>query len=131
MAYKTFAFLPVVLLSASFALAQTATSTSTLSQQASNQFRAAEKAEAALNEKPAAERTNTEYLKVIKAYERVYLITPHTGWADNALTTIARLYEEIKDPKNAIKTLRFLVHEYPQTPLRDMAERDIVRLSGA
>src|SRR6185295_398562 len=127
MGYKTTVVLPAVFLSASLALAQSSTS---LSQQASNQFRLAEKAEAALNEKPAAQRTSAEYLQVIRAYERVYLITPHTGWADNALTTIARLYEEIKDPKNAIKTLRFLVHEYPQTPLRDMAERDIVRLSG-
>lgn len=128
MGYRTSVILPAVFLSASLALAQSST---TLSQQASNQFRQAEKAEAALNEKPAAERTSTEYLKVIRAYERVYLITPHTGWADNSLTTIARLYEEMKDSKNAIKTLRFLVHEYPQTPLRDMAERDILRLSGA
>ena len=127
MGYKTSAIITAVLLSASFALAQS----STLSQQASNQFRAAEKAEAVLSERPASQRTAEEYLKVIRAYERVYRITPHTGWADNALTTIARLYEEINDSKNAIKALRFLVHEYPQTPLRDMAERDIIRLSGA
>src|SRR4026209_1827122 len=114
MVYKTSAILPAVFLSASLALAQSST---TLSQQAANQFRTAEKAEATLNEKPATERTQSEYLKVIRAYERVYLITPHTGFADNALTTIARLYEEIKDSKNAVKTLRFLVHEYPQTPL--------------
>jgi N-acetylmuramoyl-L-alanine amidase len=125
MGNKTSLILPAVFLSASLALAQS----SALSQQSSNQFRIAEKAEAALNEKSFAERSQAEYLKVIRAYERVYLITPHTGWADNALTTIARLYEEMKDTKNAIKTLRFLVHEYPQTPLRDMAERDIVRLS--
>ncbi len=127
MGYKTSAILSSVFLSASLALAQSPT----LIQQASNQFRTAEKAEAALNEKPEDKRTRDEYVKVIRAYERVYLITPHTGWADNALTSIARLYEEIKDSKNAIKTLRFLVHEYPQTPLRDMAERDIARLSGA
>jgi N-acetylmuramoyl-L-alanine amidase len=126
MVNKTAEILPTVFLSASLALAQS----STLIQQASSQFRLAEKAESALNEKPVAERTQAEYLRVIRAYERVYHLTPHTGWADNALTTIARLYEEIKDPKNAIKALRFLVHEYPQTPLRDMAERDIIRLSG-
>jgi N-acetylmuramoyl-L-alanine amidase len=126
MGYKAFVILPTVFFSASLALAQT----STLIQQASSQFRQAEKAEAALNERPAEERTPAEYLKVIRAYERVYHLTPHTGWADNALTTIARLYEESKDSKNAIKTLRFLIHEYPQTPLRDMAERDIIRLSG-
>jgi len=128
MGYKASVILPAVFLSASLALSQSAPPT--LIQQASTQFRQAETAEAALAEKPAAERTRTEYLKVIHAYERVYLITPHTGWADNALTSVARLYEQINDPKNAIKTLQFLVHEYPQTPLRDMAERDIARLGG-
>jgi len=104
---------------------------SSLIQQASNQFRTAERAEAALYDKAVADRTRAEYLKVIRAYERVYLITPKTGWADNALTSIARLYEEINDPKNAVKTLEFLVREYPQTPLKDVAEADIRRLSGA
>jgi N-acetylmuramoyl-L-alanine amidase len=124
---KTSVILLVVLLGASLSFAQSQTPI----QQASNQFRAAEKAEAALYEKTEPERTRAEYIKVIRAYERVYLITPHTGWADNALTSIARLYEEIKDTKNAIKTLQFLVHDYPQTPLRDIAERDIARLSGS
>jgi N-acetylmuramoyl-L-alanine amidase len=100
-------------------------------QQASNQFRTAEKAEATLYEKPAAQRTRDEYLRVIKAYERVYLITPRTGFADNALSSIAKLYEEIQDSKNAIKTLHFLIHEYPQTPLKDVAEADIARLTGS
>jgi len=107
-----------------------AQTTTTPIQQASAQFRTAEKAEAALYEKPAAVRTREDYLKVIRSYERVYLITPKTGWADNALTSIARLYEEIKDSKNAIKTLQFLLHEYPQTPLQDVAEQDIARLTG-
>jgi len=102
-----------------------------VARQASAQFRAAEQAEAALNEKSEANRSRADYLKVIKSYERVYLITPHTAWADNALTSIARLYEEMQDPKDAIKTLQFLVHEYPQTPFRDVAQRDIARLSGA
>lgn len=123
---KTSVSLLVVFLGASLALAQSPTPI----QQATTQFRTAEKAEAALNERAPADRTRTEYLRVIKSYERVYLITPHTAWADNALTSIARLYEEIKDRKNAIKTLQFLMHEYPQTPLRDVAERDIARLSG-
>ena len=100
-------------------------------QRASAQYRAAERAEAALNEIAESERERADYLKVIKSYERVYLITPHTGWADNALASIARLYEAMKDPKNAIKTLRFLLNEYPQTPFKDVAERDVARLNGA
>lgn len=100
-------------------------------QEASAQFRAAEKLEAALKEQAEAGRSRAEYLRVIRAYERVYLITPHTAWADNALTSIARLYEEMKDPKNAVKTLQFLLNDYPQTPFRVVALRDIARLNGA
>jgi N-acetylmuramoyl-L-alanine amidase len=101
-----------------------------LIQQASAQFRAAEKAEAALNDKPEEQRSRADYLRVIHSYERVYLITPHTGWADNALTSIARLYEAMKDPKNAVKTLQFMLNEYPQTPFREVAQQDIARLSS-
>jgi len=102
-----------------------------LTQQAATQFRSAERAEATLNEEPQASRSRADYLKVIHAYERVYLITPHTAFADNALTSIARLYELMNDPKNAVKTLQFLLHEYPQTPFRDVAVRDIARLNSA
>ena len=125
MKHKSGIVLLTVLLSASLAFAQSA------ARQASAQFREAEKTEAALNEKPAADRSRADYLKVIQSYQRVYIITPHTAWADNALTSIARLYEEMSDPKDAIKTLRFLLQEYPQTPFRDMARRDIARLTGA
>src|SRR5688572_21589792 len=101
------------------------------SQQAATQFRTAERLEAALKEEPGSSRSRADYLRVIRSYERVYLITPHTAWADNALTSIARLYEEMNDPKNAVKTLQFLLHDYPQTPFRDVASRDIARLNGA
>ena len=120
------AALLAVLLSAIPALAQ-----STPNQQASAQFRTAEKAESALNEISEPNRSRADYVRVIRAYERVYLISPHTAWADNALTSIARLYEEMKDPRNAVKTLQYLLKEYPQTPYREMAARDIARLSGA
>jgi N-acetylmuramoyl-L-alanine amidase len=86
--------------------------------------------ERALNDKSPAQRTRNEYLRVIDAYQRVYVITPHTAYADNALVTMARLYEEIKDSKAAIRTLHYLINEYPKTPFRDGAERDIARLQG-
>jgi len=126
MKHKIWVVLLTVFLSAIPAFSQT-----TPAQKASAQFRTAEKAEAALNEKPEANRSRADYLKVIRAYERVYLITPKTSWADNALTSIARLYEVMKDSKNAVKTLQFLLNEYPQTPFREMATRDVARLSGA
>src|SRR5262249_12985770 len=102
-----------------------------LLQKARDAFVHAEGLDSALSEKPAAERTRADCLRVINAYQRVYLITPHTGYADNALVAIARLYEEIDDKSGAIRTLNFLVREYPGTPFKDSAERDIARLQGS
>jgi tetratricopeptide (TPR) repeat protein len=101
-----------------------------LLQKAQAAYNTAQILEAELNEKPEADRTQSEYLKAIKAYQRVYLITPRTGYADNSLMTIARLYEEMKSKRDAIKTLQFLIREYPATPFKDMAEKDLARLNG-
>jgi N-acetylmuramoyl-L-alanine amidase len=103
---------------------------SVLLQKAHEAYVAAQALEATLNEKPEADRTRAEYLKVINAYQRTYLITPATRYADDALSSVARLYEEMKDNADAIKTLQFLIHEYPGTPFKDAAEKDIARLSG-
>src|SRR5262249_495529 len=92
-----------------------------LLQKAREAYLTAQSLDAELNEKADAARTRADYLKVIKAFERVYLITPHTGYADNSLMAIARLYEEMKSPADAIKTLQFLIHEYPSTPFKDTA----------
>jgi N-acetylmuramoyl-L-alanine amidase len=100
-------------------------------QRAREAYISAQSLEAELNEKPEAARTRAEFLKVIRAYERVYLITPKTGYADNSLMTIARLYEEMKSPADAITTLQFLVREYPKTPFKDAVEKDLARLRGA
>src|SRR5262245_55749116 len=86
--------------------------------------------ESELNAKKEAERTRELYLRVIRAYQRVYLITPHTGYADDALVVIARLYEEMHDSANAIRTLTFMIREYPATPFKDSAQKDLVRLQG-
>ena len=126
---KIYAGLIAALLSVTISAAPRAEK-AVLLQKARQAYLAAQSMEAALNEKPEGERTRAEYLKVIAAYERTYLITPHTGYADNALTSIAKLYEEIKDNADAIKTLKFLIHEYPGTPFKDGAEKDIARLSG-
>ena len=128
---KIHAVLITALLSASIAAGQTNLRSPAVFQKAREQFQAATALEMTLDEKAPAERTRAEYLKVINAYQRVYLITPHTGYADNALITMARLYEEINDSKAAIKTLDFLIHEYPSSPFIDAAQKDIARLSGA
>src|SRR5690242_8863633 len=122
-----------VLIAALLSLSTIATAQSTRSallQKAAQAYMSAESMESALNEKQEVDRTRAEYLKVINAYQRTYLITPHTGYADNALMAIARLYEAIHDNANAISTLTFLVREYPSTPFKDTAEKDVVRLQG-
>jgi N-acetylmuramoyl-L-alanine amidase len=101
-----------------------------LLQKAHEAFLRAETLGKELDEKPAAERTRADYLKAINAYQRVYVITPRTSYADDALMSIAHLYEEMGDPADAIKTLNFLVREYPGTPFKDAADKDIVRLGG-
>jgi N-acetylmuramoyl-L-alanine amidase len=68
---------------------------------------------------------------VIDSYQRVYMITPRTPYADNALIAMARLYEENKDNAGAIKTLKFLLRDYPSTPFKQTAEKTLVRLTAA
>src|SRR5438552_327773 len=75
-----------------------------LLQKARQAYAAAQALEANLNQKSESERTHAEYLKVISAYQKTYVITPHTALADDALMNIARLYEQIKDTANAMKT---------------------------
>lgn len=128
---KIHAVLLAALLSLPLQFTPASAQTQTPLQKAAKAFVSAEAKEVDLNEKPQAERTRADYLKVINAYQRVYLITPRTGYADNALMTIARLYEEINEKGAAIRTLNFLIREYPGTPFKDSAEKDLIRLSGA
>src|SRR4029079_7342889 len=118
------------LLSASLSAAPQTQNNTSLLRQAHEAYTTAQSLESELNEKPDTQRNRADYLKVIKAYQRVYLITPRTGYADNSLMAMARLYEEMKDSADAIKTLQFLVREYPATPFKDTAEKDVARLSG-
>jgi N-acetylmuramoyl-L-alanine amidase len=101
-----------------------------LLQKARQQFVHAQELEAAINDRPPARRTRDEYLNVIKAYQRVYLITPRTPFADDALMKIASLYEELKDTAAELRTLKFLIHDYPNSPFCNTAEKDIARLQG-
>jgi len=124
----TAVFFAAILSASSFAAPRA--QNASLLQKARDAFAAAEALEAELNEKPGAQRSRAEYLKVIRAYQRVYVLTPHTGYADNSLITMARLYEETKATGDAVKTLQFLIREYPGSPFRDTAEKDIARLNG-
>ncbi len=101
----------------------------TLLQKAGAAYQEAQRQEIVLKEKAPSDRSRSEYLGVIRLYERVYLTTPHTGYADDALVNIAALYEEIQDPKDAVKTLRFLIREYPASRFIGTAEDEIRRLT--
>ena len=91
------------------------------------QFERAEKQRTALQGQPKSERTTDAYLKVIAAYRRVYLISPHATDAPAAYIVVAELYHEMGrqfDPKyfqSAIDAYQFLLHEYPNTRYRDDA----------
>ena len=127
---KTHAVLiAALLLIPSFLGAQSVQNPSLLAK-AKEAYMSAQALESELKDKKEAERSREQYLKVIRSYQRVYLITPHTGYADNALITIARLYEEIHDNADAARTLSFLLREYPSTPFKDEAEKDLVRLKA-
>jgi N-acetylmuramoyl-L-alanine amidase len=124
---KAVLFAALLSITVQFSLA----SAQTLLQRAAQAFKSAEVEEGVLNEKPQAERTRAAYLKVINAYQRTYLITPRSGYADNALMAVSRLYEEINDKAAAIRSLNFLLREYPGSPFKDAAEKDLMRLSGS
>jgi N-acetylmuramoyl-L-alanine amidase len=127
---KINAVVTAALLSASLSAAPQTQNNASLLRQAHEAYTIAQSLESELNEKIENQRTRADYLKVINAYQRVYIITPRTGYADNSLMNMARLYEEMHDNAGAIKTLKFLVHEYPSTPFKDTAEKDLARLSG-
>ena len=118
------------LLSVSFLAAAPPAQNASLLQKARQAYVSAQALESELNEKLEADHPRAEYLKAISAYQHVYLTTPHTGYADNALMTVARLYEEIHDNAAAIRTLNFLIQGYPGTPFKDAAEKDLARLKG-
>ncbi len=91
------------------------------------QFERAEKQRTALQGQPKSERTTDAYLKVIAAYRRVYLISPHAADVSAAYVAVAELYQDMGrqfDPKyyqSAIDAYQFLLHEYPNSRYRDDA----------
>ena len=66
-------------------MASTGLTQPSLLQQATSAFNSAQQADKVLNEKSQPQQNRAEVLKVINAYQRVYLITPKTSYADDAL----------------------------------------------
>lgn len=101
-----------------------------LKKQAAEAWDQAQAAEATLRSRPEQERTRNDYVRVVRLYERVYLTTPHSGYSDDALIHIASLYEDTEAFGDAVRTLRFLVSDYPSsTHIPDARDR-LSRLTG-
>jgi hypothetical protein len=86
---KTTAVLLTALLFVSSFTVEAAVQDSAL-QRARQAFVSAQQLDATLNEKSGG-KTRGEVLDVIEAYQRVYITTPHTSYADDALVRIAKL----------------------------------------
>src|SRR5437588_8206777 len=94
---------------------------------AEGQFERAEAARATLEAKTERERSLREYEAVVMAYRRVYLITPSAVQVPPAIKEVADLYRRMGEqfePKYfdlAIKTYEYLIHDYPESSLREAA----------
>jgi len=92
------------------------------------QFEIAERLRDALDGKPEASRTRTDYEKVLEAYRKVYHTTPTSVKADASAFAVAELLEEqgrvLQDPKSfkdSIGQYVFLRREYPGSKYRAQA----------
>src|SRR3989442_14522802 len=106
---KTHAVLiAALLLISSFLGAQSVQNPSVLGK-ARQAYLSAQALESELNEKKEAERRREQYLKVISVYQRVYLVTAHTGYADDTLLAIAHRCVPIHDYADATGTFSLLM----------------------
>ena len=87
---------------------------------ASTQFEAAEHMREALNGRPAADRSRSEYQRVVNAYRRVYFGAPASGKAAAAvvaeaevLVEMGRRFDDDDILRSAIRKYEFLRREYP------------------
>lgn len=91
------------------------------------QFARAEALRATLEAKTERERSLHEYETLVTAYRRVYLITPRAMQVPAAIENVADLYRRMGEqfePKYfdlAIETYQYLIHDYPESSLRESA----------
>jgi N-acetylmuramoyl-L-alanine amidase len=97
-------------------------------QKARTEFETAEQMRDDLHQKPAAQRKDHDYLKVIDAYRRVYYTAPTSSKADSAVEAVAELLTEegraFKSQhalEEAIGQYEFLRKEYPGSKYRVQA----------
>ncbi len=87
---------------------------------ASNQYATAQRLRETLNSRTSAERTRSEYQRVIAAYRRVYYGSPASSKADPSVVAVAELLTEMgqrfddnKALHSAIGQYKLLRREYP------------------
>jgi len=99
------------------------TNTAAKREAASSQFARAQEMRAALNEKAPEKRTLADYRRVVTAYQRVYLITPHAMEVPEAMVAVGELNTEMGDRfgrsyyQAAAEAYQFLIREYPTNKL--------------
>lgn len=98
-------------------------------------FEEAQKARESLEQIPAEERSASQYLRVIRAFQRVYLTAPTYGNDTICLMAAGDLYQEMGRRWNAekysplaIRSYEFLLREYPQSKFRGDALLAIARI---
>ena len=122
--HKSFAsaslgFILLVLVILPYASATNTTTNASKREAATSQFARAEELRAALNAKPAEQRSLAEYRRVVTAYQRVYMITPHSGEVPDALMSVGELNTEMGDHfgrsyyQSAADAYAYLIKEYP------------------
>jgi N-acetylmuramoyl-L-alanine amidase len=102
--------------------------------QAHDQFTRAEGMRADLEAKSERQRSLKEYQQLISAYRRVYLITPNAVEVPGAIKEVGDLYRMMGQQfepmyfDSAVETYEYLIHEYPQSSLRDETELAIAKI---
>ena len=86
---------------------------------------------------PEPELGAEQYLLVAKAFRKVYLVSPASGYCDDSLLVEAEMYrkaaarfESERRRADALKTYRFLAREYPHSKLRPQALQAIAEIEG-
>jgi N-acetylmuramoyl-L-alanine amidase len=99
-------------------------------------FEEARRAEAALRASAARKKQKSEWEKVVLAYRKVTARYPRSGYSDNSLLAVGRLYREMaKQFKNAryrddaIESFRRVVAEYPSSSLGEEALYSVVQMA--
>jgi N-acetylmuramoyl-L-alanine amidase len=120
-----YALCAMVLMSATAIPVFAARSVAQKKQVARTEFETAEDMRDALNAKPAAQRKQRDYTRVIDAYRKVYYTAPTSSKADPAVFTVAELlleegraFKSEHSLQEAIGQYEFLRKEYPGSKYR-------------